>query len=211
VLLVVVGILQFVLLIRQERILHGALKEIQAQANQMEIQTGVLERSVAAAEKSANSLVNSERGWVLAELSWFDEGVMRLEEKTYDSNGAFAVKCAAAWIKLTCRNEGRSPVWIDNVYARLDCISSGSQVKAYNRLECGNHGPMAPIGARGDASLGLDLESSDPIKEGSFLSIYVIIVYHDIFGVDHETTIGYSIDAGNLVRQNGLQVVFKNT
>lgn len=211
ILLVVVGILQFILLIRQEGILHGALKEIHAQAEQMEIQTGVLERSVAAAEKNANSLINAERGWVLAELSWFDDGAKRMEEKIYSTIGTNDVKCAVAWIKLTCRNEGRSPVWIDNVYARMDCIVR-SEARVFNRLECGNFGPIAPIGAGANVYRGLDLESGNAINEGGFLSIYVIIAYHDIFGAERETTIGYSIDlAGDLLRQSGLPVVFRNT
>jgi hypothetical protein len=59
VLLVVVGAGQVLLLIRQERILHGALNEIHSQAEQMKIHTGILERSVDAAQKSADAAEKS--------------------------------------------------------------------------------------------------------------------------------------------------------
>jgi hypothetical protein len=152
--------------------------------------------SVATAKMNTEALVNAERAWILAELGWYDEPAGRV--------GADEFGCTTINIKLTCKNEGRSPAWIDHVYGRVDIASSRSDIREYSKQECGNFGSMEPVGAGAEKCRCLDLHCDGSIKGEDFLSVFVIIEYHDIFGKQRETTIGHSIaSTSNLYRQNG--------
>jgi hypothetical protein len=85
VLLVVVGAGQVLLLFRQERILHGALNEIHAQAEQMTFQTGVLEKSVAAAQKSADAAVVQLQAMKDKERARISVEILRLDTLEFGS------------------------------------------------------------------------------------------------------------------------------
>jgi hypothetical protein len=61
-LLVVVGALQVVMLLK-------TLRAIRTQGDHMERQTGILEKSVDAAEKSASIAMNAERAWIIDQAS----------------------------------------------------------------------------------------------------------------------------------------------
>ena len=184
----------------------------------LEGQSAILKDSVTVAKKSAeaaqdsattaklntDALINSERAWILAELGWHDEQAVRIGE---DELG-----CTTVYVRLTCKNEGRSPAWIDHVYGRVDIASSRSDIKEYSKQECGNFGLMEPVGAGGEKCRGLDLHCDGTIKGEEFLSVSVIVEYHDIFGKQRETTIGYSVvSPSNLYRQNGSPNRNRNT
>jgi hypothetical protein len=161
-----------------------------------EVAANAARDSAAAAKANTEALINSERAWILAGLGWFDGSASRVGE---DELG-----CTTANIKLICKNEGRSPAWIDHVYGRVDVAASRSDIREYSKQECGNFGLMEPIGAGAEKCRCLDLHCDGTIKDKEILSVFVIIEYHDIFGKPRETTIGYSIDStSNLYRQNG--------
>jgi len=207
--LFVAALLTLIFLAWQAWATHRAAQATQESAAIIKGQSAILMKSVEAAEVAANAardsataakanteaLINSERAWILAGLGWFDGSASPVGE---DELG-----CTTANIKLTCKNEGRSPAWIDHVYARIDIASSHSDIKEYSKHECGNFGLMEPVGAGMEKGRCLDLHCDGHIKGEEFLSVYVVIEYHDIFGKERKTTIGYSISASNLYRQNG--------
>jgi hypothetical protein len=149
-----------------------------------------------AAKANTEALVNSERAWILAQLGWFEGNAPRITIETLGESSQGEVQAAVVNLKLTCRNEGKSPAWIDHVYARIDIASGRADVKEYDKRSCGNYGSMGPIGAGQERYRCLDLRSDGLLKQGDFFSAYAVIEYHDIFGMQRETTIGYSVDSG---------------
>jgi hypothetical protein len=183
----------------------------------IERQTGASEDASIAARgaaeaslKTAESFIHAERAWVLAELGWYDEpgrvshGSSRIGEgdQTYSVN---------VHVKLTCKNEGRSPAWIDHVYARADMVEKASDIESFTREECQSFGPMEPIGVSGEISRGLSLDCDGYLEDGKYISISVIVAYHDIFGVPRLTTMGYSLIRGQLYKQQALPHRNRNT
>ena len=74
--LVIVGVLQFISIFWQAWLLRGTLREIKTQAGQMERQTAILEKSVAVAQKSADTTsqqvelyVNAERARITIDIA----------------------------------------------------------------------------------------------------------------------------------------------
>jgi hypothetical protein len=114
-------------------------------------------------------------------------------------------------VKLSYKNEGRSPAWIDYVYARADMVAKASDIETYAREECQSFGPMEPIGVSGAKDRGLSLDCDGYLEDGKFISISVIVAYHDIFGVPRMTTMGYSLISGQLYRQEALPERNQNT
>jgi hypothetical protein len=66
--LALVGVLQAITMLWQACLLRGTLKQIQTQANQMERQTGILENSVAVAQKGIEITTLKERARVKIEI-----------------------------------------------------------------------------------------------------------------------------------------------
>ena len=141
----------------------------------VEEQSAILKKSVAVAQETADAardstliakakteaMINAERPWILAELGWHGEPADRMGE---DDLG-----CTTIYLRLTCKNEGRSPAWIDHVYGRVDISSSRSDIREHSKQECGNFGLMEPVGAGGEKGRGLGLHRNGTKKEGRIL------------------------------------------
>lgn len=210
----------------QARETRRAAKASQESVAEIKSQSAVLKQSVDAAEKNAqaaqdaataakantDALINAERAWILADLGWYDGSAPRIAEKTLDGAEQAPLQIATANLKLTCRNEGRSPAWIDRVYGRIDIAVTRADITDHDKLACGNYGPMEPIGAGQEKCRSLFLESDGVLKGQEFFTIYVGIEYHDIFGERRETIVGYSLDSeGALYRQYGSPSRNRNT
>lgn len=203
-----------------------AAEATQKSAAAVEGQSVILRDSVDAAEKSADAardsamtarisaetLIHAERAWILAELSWYEGTSGRILVGDFREGEGPIFTSTTANLKLTCRNEGKSPAWIDKVYGRIDIVSTRADIKDYDRQDCGNFGSMEPIGAAAEKSRSLSLVGDGRLGKEVFLSIYVIIDYHDIFGHLRETTLGYSLSfSGDLNRQDALPTHNRNT
>jgi hypothetical protein len=122
---------------------------------------------------------NSERAWILASLGWYEGGLHVAE--TSSLVGGIATEQTFVNVKLTCRNEGRSPAWIDMVWARVEIVSKVEGGPAPPKTELRRCGLLDPIGAGNDASRVLQLDCVSHTKPGEFLNVNVLIEYHDIF------------------------------
>jgi hypothetical protein len=56
---------------------------------------------------------------------------------------------------------------------------------------------MEPLGADKEQFRLLQMQCDGHQKENEFLSVYVVVEYHDIFGTKRETSLGYSIHANS--------------
>jgi hypothetical protein len=171
------------------------------------------ENSALAASANASALVNSERAWIMAELNWYEKGLHVVENTSQVRDGT-RVESTMVNVKLICRNEGRSPAWIDNVSGRVDIntrISDSYEEPSRDSLD--SFGLMEPLGPGAKESRSLQFECSGHAKEAEFLSVYVLVEYHDIFGVKRTTHLGYSIDpvGKNMNRQNAIRKRNRNT
>jgi hypothetical protein len=176
-------------------------------------QTWSTARAAKAALLNAEALINSERAWIMAELRSYGNYSEQFEiaEGTAEYPGEGSVKTTRVnLVKLACKNQGRSPAWIDAVYGQLSIVNSTTV--AMDPSKAGNQGPMQPIGPGGKRSRSLELVCRGIRHSGEFLSIYVVIEYRDIFDRKRETFLGYSVhDDGSFGRQFGAPERNRNT
>jgi hypothetical protein len=173
-------------------------------------QTWTTAKAAKAALLNAQAVITAERAWVMADLSWYGESLRIVEETGTFGGGPTVETTEIENIKLTCKNQGKSPAWIDVVHGQIDIVDSTS-VCIDPIMRNGNHGPMGPLGAGEEQSRSLELRCKGRIKPHEFLSVYVVIEYRDIFEKTHETHIGYSVSEISLGRQNGLPERNRNT
>jgi hypothetical protein len=166
-----------------------------------------------AALLNAEALINSERAWIIAELHGYgpySEQFKIVEGKTEYRGEGVVQTTTIHHVKLTCKNQGRSPAWIDAVYGQLNIVDSATI--EIDRPRVGDHGPMQPIGPGDERSRSLNLICRGIRKSGEFLCISVVIEYRDIFGRKRETLLGYSVDGdGSFGPQFGYPERNRNT
>ena len=153
----------------------------------------------------------SERAWILAELGWY-EGGLHITGNTLQVDG-LTTESTNVNIKLTCRNEGRSPAWIENIRGRIEIFSKFPISEAPKGSDLAFLGPMEPLGAGKERSRVLQFICSGHAKKGEHFSVYVLVEYRDIFGIRRETTLGYSVvpDGIGIYRQEALPERNRNT
>jgi hypothetical protein len=184
-----------------------------ADHKQMLAQLKIAQDQAAASQAAAQSVINAERAWVMAELGWYERSGLHIAEGTSQSRTEGRTETTSAMLKLTCKNEGRSPAWIDNVYAHMEILSKVANLPEPRKRDNGRtFGPMGPLGAGKEHARVLDLTCPGHLTEGEFLSVYAIVEYRDIFDIKRETHLGYSIRSNaEIHRQDALPERNRNT
>jgi hypothetical protein len=185
-LLVIVGGFQIWLLFRT----FGAIKR---QADNMDRQTGILEKSAkaasdnaSAAEANTRTLRNLERPWVLVRMEPVEMAISDLELLDHPAQQMS--------LKYTIRNYGRSPAWVTKHWSGVKILPLPSDI---------SENPLyLPIERSVDIELSEFYEPGKRrgntipipyslifklIKRSAFLYIYGCIVYRDVWGDSHET------------------------
>jgi len=166
-------------------------------------------------QAQADALINSERAWVMADVEWdtskwSDRGKGHVIEGSGtggDTTGIYVV--------LTCRNEGRSPAWIEEKRARFQIVDALPDNPDLTSAEFIQVEPE-PIG------IGKALPHTNHISWqaigtghetlGKMMVVYGIVKYRDIFDKLRETTFGYRITpSSELVRLEGKREYNKHT
>ena len=147
-------------------------------------------------ESQDKHFTNSERAWLLADLGWYQKS-LNLVNCTSSLNGPVR-ETTQANISLNCRNEGKSPAWIDKVSARMQMVSE-VRLPSVAEGTLTHHGTMEPLGANQHGSYHLKLNCDGHRGQHDYLSVFVVVDYHDIFGIARKTTVGYCVNpAGGL-------------
>ncbi len=186
------------------------LRSIDNQVAEMKAQTTVGKASADAANLNAQAVIEAERAWIFAELGTYAIPRPNIQHGTSSSGDGTPIERTEIMnIKLTCKNQGKTPAWIDAIHAQLDIVDSRWQIEDQPVLRSvrgkGNQGTLPPIGAGEEQSRSLTLVCDGYRKDrDEFLSIYGVIEYHDIFGKHRETVLAYSADENNLVPQSGV-------
>jgi hypothetical protein len=153
---------------------------------------------------------NSERAWIMTELGWYEEETLRVAESSGVVDNVNQDSTQAN-VKLTCRNDGRSPAWIENVRGRMD-IATRASIRDQEKHKLDSFGPMEPLGAGKEKSRILELWCPGHARDDEFLNVYVVVEYRDIFGIKRETFLGYSIGIkGSMNPQNAFPMRNRNT
>ncbi len=72
-------------------------------------------------QAQADALINSERAWVMADVEW-DTGKWSDGKAHVLEGSGTGGDTTGIYVVLTCRNEGRSPAWIEEKRARLQIV-----------------------------------------------------------------------------------------
>ncbi len=102
-----------------------------------------------------------------------------------------------AFLQLTLKNDGRSPVWIKGLYARLVLVDSVDKLPNKPELKDDDDNQKwypPPFNEQESVRLRLTGEGSQVAKEK--VVVYGKITYLDIFRQERFSTFGYVIQSG---------------
>src|SRR5580704_6291495 len=81
-------------------------------------QIKIAQEQAAASQAMAQSTINAERAWLLGSLGGDTTGSTHVVQHTSTTQDGIS-ESTDAQIMLTCKNEGRTPAWIDKIYAHM--------------------------------------------------------------------------------------------
>lgn len=106
----------------------------------------------------------------MAGLDWPEKSVLHVVQSASKSEAEVAVERVTTNVKLPCKNEGRSPAWIDNVYGHREILPAASLLGNPNRSDGQKFGTDRArrcgrfSGTRQAAFAALDLGSSEALR-----------------------------------------------
>lgn len=171
------------------------------------------------ADANTQALINVERAWILAGISWYEKKGVNIAETTTREREGATEESTTIFLKLTCVNDGKSPAWIEQVYTHLEIITNEGdsfvdETGERDRQNLRINGRIGALGAGKDISTGIQLRCVGRRKntDRDLLNAFVVIEYYDIFKIKRETTLGYSITfEGEIVRQDACRDRNRNT
>src|SRR5207245_1502747 len=137
------------------------------------------------------ALVNSERAWVMVDVEW-DTGKWADGKAHVLEGSGTGGDTTGIYIVLTCRNEGRSPAWIEEKRARFEIVDALLDSPGLSAAEFVQAGPQ-PIGVGGAIQIAWQATATGHESLGKMMVVYGIVKYRDIFDRLRETTFGYRI------------------
>ena len=137
-----------------------------------------------------------ERSWVMPKLARDPLNSMLLCEGTSASYGKIVSVTTTAFVQLKLKNDGRSPVWIKHLRARLVLVDSVDKLPKKPELsEADNQNWYPPpFNEKEEVRLQLTGNGSQVAKEK--VVVYGKITYLDIFRQERFSTFGYVIQSG---------------
>ncbi|MGB8582967.1 MAG: hypothetical protein WCD47_19270 [Candidatus Sulfotelmatobacter sp.] len=154
-----------------------------------------------------------ERSWVMPKLARDPLNSLLLGENTSASYSKIPSVTTTAFVLLILKNEGRSPVWIKDVYARLVLVDSLDKLPKKPELNEADNQKWypPPFVEREEGRFRITGEGSQVAKEKCV--VYGKITYLDIFRQERFSTFGYFIRSGssNIERLESLPEYNRNT
>jgi hypothetical protein len=160
-------------------------------------------------QSSVQSVVNTERAWIMAELDSHSYAGPVLGASQDPVKGA--VQTTNVGIQLKCKNEGRTPGWIYEIRGHMEIVSTDKVLTEPPENLEGINGFVGPIGSGGKIEGYVEFNCLGHLRRPQYLSLYVVVRYHDIFSKKRETHVSYVIDTNNdIYRQDALTERNKN-
>jgi hypothetical protein len=160
-------------------------------------QTAIARVSASASQQSMRVLINSERAWVMTEIQWEEKGwvgnIHKGEESVYFSGF------------LMCKNDGSSPAWITEMFARMIVADidgypkkpdfSSPIVIGYDFLGA----VVEPLTVGKEHKFPIELRCSGKLVYPKIAIIYGYVRYADIFKEERYTGFGYTVGKDNML------------
>ncbi|MGD1080462.1 MAG: hypothetical protein ABR881_19255 [Candidatus Sulfotelmatobacter sp.] len=139
-----------------------------------------------------------ERSWVMPKLTRDSQSSMLLCEGTSSEHGKITSVTTTAFVSLTLKNDGRSPVWVKDLHARLVLLDSVDKLPKKPELNDDDDQQWypAPFADGGQESLRLQLTANGSQVAKQWCVVYGKITYLDIFRKERFSTFGYVIESG---------------
>lgn len=136
-----------------------------------------------AALLTAKAMVNSERAWVMADLRWRD----RVRTGRNNMDGQWAD------LDLFCKNDGRTPAWITEKFARLAIVTTIPEEPDFSSICHRDFHKICtePLRVGGDSTISVDLACEGLREAEKTMIVYGFVRYRDVFSSDSETRFGY--------------------
>jgi hypothetical protein len=137
---------------------------------------------------------NAERAWVMTELVWPEADSLRVVLGASRYKNEPQVESTQVAVKLVCKNEGRSPAWVDKIQGYCELVEGKlADLPTPVGHEAQPFLPIGPIGPGGEKERLLLLEAPGQAKHGQLISLFVLVEYRDPFGEKRVTTCGYTV------------------
>jgi len=180
------------------------LEYIDSRSNRKELleQMNIARQQAEAARLSAQSLLNSERAWLTADLRWAEaRGRIIFGDSVIPPNNVASTTAVA--LVLEIRNDGKTPAWIENISAGMEIVGQEEQPErpAMEYFE--------PLGAEKARNINLRLSCPGKPKmlKSEFLRVHITVNYRDIFE-SREMTLEFHIQPlGEVIRRLGQRQV----
>lgn len=139
-----------------------------------------------------------ERSWVMPKLTRDGLSSLLLCENTSMEGGKITSVTTTACVSLTLKNDGRSPVWVKHLHARLILLDSVEKLP--KKPELNDHDNQnwypPPFADGGQESVRLALTANGSQVAKGECVVYGKITYLDIFRKERFSTFGYVIHSG---------------
>jgi hypothetical protein len=166
-------------------------------------QLKIAQEQLKIAQDQIKAAHDAERAWVMTELDWPEQKAGRLVLGTCREKGGPQVEMTTVVLTLTCRNEGRSPAWIDKIEGYCEIV----QTKVRDLPSPDGHAvetilPIEPIAPGKSKWKNVHLTCDGHLKNDQILSIFVRVEYRDAFASGRYTTCGYNVAGDWVGRQD---------
>ena len=152
------------------------------------LQIEITRQQAEAAKLAAQSVMNSERAWVTADLRWAGEmGRIIFSENQIPPHDV--TKTTSTSFVLELRNDGRTPAWIETVFAGMEISGSEKQPELPGTEYIG------PLSAGKVHKMVLELSCPGKPKmlKSENLCVHITMTYHDIFE-SRKMVLEFSVD-----------------
>lgn len=157
------------------------------------------------AQDQITATQNAERAWVLTELEWSEHDNLKVvlgSSKGRLKHQSDVVEIhTTVTVQLLCRNEGRSPAFVDGIHAYGDIVDSLRDVPTADRHQSEQVIPIGPLAPGKVATRVVRITCPGHLENDQVFSILVVVKYRDIFNNERLTTCGYTVQNFDLYRQ----------
>ncbi len=161
-------------------------------------------------QAQANALINSERAWVMVDVKWDTDKWADSKAHVVEGSGTGG-DTTGIYVALSCRNEGRSPAWIEEERARFQIVDALPDTPDLTSAEF-VHAVPEPIGVGKANQISWPATATGHESLGKMMVVYGVVKYRDIFDKPRETTFAYRITPSTeLVRLEGKREYNKHT
>jgi len=147
-------------------------------------------QAAVAAQASTDVVINSERAWISADIS-FQTGA-----HIFDGTSGNGSMTTGVYVELMCSNQGKSPAWIIEKRAAFRIVKELPQEPDMSSAEIIQHEPE-PMAAGASSTYKWSTVCEGRHGPHTCTLLYGIVKYRDIFEKERETRFGYFLTVNN--------------